>query len=199
MGTAVQLSTLQGCQLAIGRYPPFHYDGRGGGGPAPRPAAQEAGLLQLRFDPQGLRIPALQAGTTRWLGLPLPRGVVIAITPHRLEGELDPVSGAIRLVFEACFQPRLGRWYQPAPLQVATTLVSGAVQGRRRSLRGAPLDAAGRAVLVGVAQVPPSGDPWLDRFLGLPDEALALLRCRMEGIAALPCYKTRPPLPTRAD
>jgi hypothetical protein len=32
--------------------------------------------------------------------------------------------------------------------------------------------------LVGVATIAPSGDPWLDRFLGLPDEALALLRCR---------------------
>jgi len=30
---------------------------------------------------------------------------------------------------------------------------------------------------VGVASVPPCGDPWLDRLLGLPDEALAMLRC----------------------
>jgi len=35
------------------------------------------------------------------------------------------------------------------------------------------------ALLVGVATVDPSGDPWLDRFLGLPDEALALLRCQL--------------------
>ena len=32
-------------------------------------------------------------------------------------------------------------------------------------------------LLVGVAIVPPCGDPWLDRLLGLPDEALAMLRC----------------------
>ena len=41
-----------------------------------------------------------------------------------------------------------------------------------------PLDGTGLAQLVGVATIAPSGDPWLDRFLGLPDEALALLRCR---------------------
>jgi hypothetical protein len=32
-------------------------------------------------------------------------------------------------------------------------------------------------VLVGLAPIQPSGAGWLDRFLGLPDEALALLRC----------------------
>jgi hypothetical protein len=34
-------------------------------------------------------------------------------------------------------------------------------------------------VLVGVAVVEPTGEAWLDRFLGLPDEALAVLRCRL--------------------
>ena len=41
----------------------------------------------------------------------------------------------------------------------------------------------GGALLVGVAMVPPSGDPWLDHFLGLPDEALAMLRCSMAPVA----------------
>ena len=50
---------------------------------------------------------------------------------------------------------------------------------RRHRARGQVLDAAGSGVLVGVATVPPSGDAWLDRFLGLPDEALAVLRCRI--------------------
>jgi hypothetical protein len=34
--------------------------------------------------------------------------------------------------------------------------------------------------------VPPSGDAWLDRFLGLPDEALAVLRCRITNVAEQP-------------
>jgi hypothetical protein len=37
---------------------------------------------------------------------------------------------------------------------------------------------------VGVAKVPRCGAPWLDRFLGLPDEALAVLRCRLSAIQA---------------
>jgi hypothetical protein len=36
--------------------------------------------------------------------------------------------------------------------------------------------------LVGVATVQPSGDAWFDRFLGLPDEALARLHCRLGNV-----------------
>jgi hypothetical protein len=32
---------------------------------------------------------------------------------------------------------------------------------------------------VGVAPVAASGDHWFDRFLGLPSEALAVLRCSL--------------------
>jgi hypothetical protein len=48
---------------------------------------------------------------------------------------------------------------------------------------GQPLGDDGGALLVGVAMVPPSGEPWLDHFLGLPDEALAMLRCTMAPVA----------------
>jgi hypothetical protein len=34
-------------------------------------------------------------------------------------------------------------------------------------------------VLVGIATVAPSGEGWVDRFLQLPDEALAVLRCQL--------------------
>jgi hypothetical protein len=44
---------------------------------------------------------------------------------------------------------------------------------------GVPRDRDGRGVLVGVAVVEPTGKAWLDRLLGLPDEALAVLRCRL--------------------
>ena len=39
---------------------------------------------------------------------------------------------------------------------------------------------------MGVAQVLPSGEGWVDRFLGLPDEALALLRCRFHNLEPTP-------------
>jgi len=35
--------------------------------------------------------------------------------------------------------------------------------------------------LVGLATVPATGEGWLDRFLQLPDEALAVLRCRLQA------------------
>ena len=55
---------------------------------------------------------------------------------------------------------------------------------------GRPLNAAGEALLVGVARVAPSGDAWLDRFLGLPDDALAVLQCQLERAAPADCITT---------
>ena len=178
---AAQLETLSGCQLAIGAYPAFRYDAAGGGGPAALGPEAAGGRRALRFAPQTLTIPALRSGTTRWLGLPLPPGLQIEVIPLRLEGWLEAGSGAIELAFEARFQFSALGLYRPPALQVCCTLSSGACRSQRHQRRGSPLSAAGEATLVGVALVPPSGDPWLDRFLGLPDEALAVLRCRLRA------------------
>ena len=188
----LSLQTLAGCGLAIGAYPRFRYDARGGGGfgvllAADRPDADSGfgpdsgiGSGTLRFDPAALMIPPLDWSTTRFLGLPLPPGLAITIHPERLEGRLDGATGAMALQFHARFRFAIGTFYRAPDLVVATTLGTGSVQGLRHQARGQPLDADGRALLVGVASVAPSGDSWLDRFLGLPDEALALLRCRLE-------------------
>ncbi len=181
------LQTLAGCGLAIGAYPRFRYDARGGGGLGVLTAADPVGTDSdtgpgtgtLRFDPAGLRIPPLDWRTTRFLGLPLPPGLAIAIQPERLEGRIDAATGAMELQFDARFRFAIGSLYRAPDLIVATTLSTGPVQGRRHRASGQPLDGDGRALLVGVATIAPSGDPWLDRFLGLPDEALALLRCRL--------------------
>jgi hypothetical protein len=180
-----RLQTLAGCGLAIGAYPRFRYDARGGGGlgvlATPDPAATGTGIDtgSLRFDPAGLRIPALDWRTTRFLGLPLPPGLAITIHPERLEGRIDGATGAMALHFHARFRFAIGALYRAPDLIVDTTLSTGPVQGRRHRASGQPLDGDGRALLVGVAGIAPSGDRWLDRFLGLPDEALALLRCRL--------------------
>jgi len=178
-GQRLRLSTLAGCGLAIGRFPAFRYDARGGGGiSAPR-----TGGAAVAFPPEQLMIPPLDWRSTRFLGLPLPPGLSIQIEPEELEGELDPCSGAVRLQFRARFRFRIqlagARLYAAPDLLVDTQLTSADSQGRRHRARGQALDAAGSGVLVGVATVPPSGDAWLDRFLGLPDEALAVLRCRI--------------------
>jgi hypothetical protein len=34
-------------------------------------------------------------------------------------------------------------------------------------------------MLVGTALIEPTGEAWFDRFLGLPDEALAVLECQL--------------------
>jgi hypothetical protein len=177
------LHTLAGCGLVIGAYPRFRYDARGGGGVGRLSDGDSTGAQRLNFDPAALRIPPLHWRTTRFLGLPLPPGLVITIHPEQLEGSLDGATGAMALRFCARFRFAIGSLYRAPDLIVDTTLRSGPVQGRRHQATGQPLDGDGQAQLVGVATIAPSGDPFLDRFLGLPDEALALLRCRFGPLA----------------
>ena len=184
----LQLHTLSACRLAIGRYPAFLYNGRGGGGPGQTTESRDGGASILRFPAETLSIPPLNSTSTRFLGLPLPPGLSIAIAAEDLSGRWSPERGAIALNFRARFRFRAnlaGRaFYAPPDLQIACTLTSGSVQGVRHSASGQPLAADGRARLVGVARVEPCGDALLDRFLGLPDEALAVLECRIDTRSA---------------
>ena len=179
----LSLQTLAGCGLAIAAYPRFRYDASGGRGLGLLAEADASGARALRFDPASLIIPPLDWRSTRFLGLPLPPGLSISINPQQLEGTIDAATGAISLRFRAQFRFAIGALYRAPDLIVDTMLSTGSVQGRRHSGRGEPLDGQGRAVLVGVGTIAPCGDPWLDRFLGLPDEALALLRCRFMPLA----------------
>lgn len=173
-----QLLTGAGCGLAIGRYPRFRYDARGGGGPAALGTPDRDGWQPLLFEPATLRIPALTGRTTRFLGLPLPPGLAIAVHPEQLEGRWQPASGAVELLFQCRFRFSVAGLYRAPDLIVQTQLVTAQVHGRRHRAQGQPLDALGQGLLVGVATVEPTGEGWFDRFLGLPEEALALMRCR---------------------
>ena len=189
--TLLRLSTFDGCGLAIGAYPRFRYDASSGGGLGELGAADDNGRQTLRFDPAGLHIPPLDSRRARLLGLPLPPGPVIEVMPEALAGTLDPRRGDLRLRLRARFRFRFFSLYRAPDLLVDTELVSTPVRGRRHRAEGRPLDAQGNGVLVGVAPIQPCGDPWLDRFLGLPDEALAVLRCRLmpahaDALATLP-------------
>ncbi|MCS5691924.1 hypothetical protein NZK33_07985 [Cyanobium sp. FGCU-6] len=133
----------------------------------------------MQFDPTTLTIPALNGRTGRILGLPLPPGLEIAIRPQALAGRWQPEAGQVDLAFDARFQLLLGGRSVAPDLQVNTRLGTGEVSSRRGPVAGRPLDGNGRGVMVGVALVPPTGEGWLDRFLGLPGEALALLRCQL--------------------
>lgn len=175
----LHLRTADGCALAIGPWPRFRYDASGGGGHGEVGPPDAAGWRPLTFPPEGLAIPPLDGRSGRILGLPLPPGLAIRIAPQRLAGRWQPASGALELAFEARFQLLLaGRCVAP-DLQVCTLLTTAAAAGRHQNAQGSPLAHAGHGVLVGVAPVPATGAWWLDRFLGLPGEALAVLRCQL--------------------
>jgi hypothetical protein len=175
----LELTTEAGCGLAIGRYPRFCYDARGGGGSGQLEAPDGVGWRPLAFAAVGLTIPPLTWRTTRVLGLPLPPGLSITIAPQRLEGRWQQDSGVVELEFLARFVFGVAGIYRAPDLIVSTRLGTGKARGQRHSAVGVPLDRDGQGVLVGVAVVEPTGEAWLDRFLGLPDEALAVLRCRL--------------------
>lgn len=203
MAESLKLRTLARCQLLIGRYPAFRYDARGGGGPG-HSSTNADGRSSLQFPADQLSIPPLDWRSTRFLGVPLPPGLQIAIVPEQLEGHWDPASGSIALDFRARFRFSIGigigigkdtaaqhhRIYAAPDLAIHCCLSSGQVTGVRHRGCGRPLNAAGEALLVGVARVAPSGDAWLDRFLGLPDDALAVLQCQLERAAPADCITT---------
>ena len=177
----LQLGTSKGCGLAIGAYPHFSYDASGGGGTGELGRGPADGPRTVSFEPSTLLIPPLNWRTTRVLGLPLPPGLEIAIAPEQLAGSIDSATGAVQLRFRASFRFRITGLYRAPDLLIDTLLSTGSAQGQRHRAQGQPMDADGTALLVGVASVPPCGDPWLDRLLGLPDEALAMLRCSFKG------------------
>jgi hypothetical protein len=180
----IRLHTLDGCSLAIGRYPRFRYNASAGGGVGVLDPTTNAAEQSIRFPLEQLSIPPLNSRTARFLGLPLPPGLQVSIEPVRLEGTIHPHSGAVQLHFQARFQFSAGGLYRPPSLWVDTLLTSATPSGsphpRWGVLAGEPYcQHAQTCVLVGLAPIQPSGDGWLDRFLGLPDEALALLRCAL--------------------
>lgn len=100
--------------------------------------------------------------------------------PQRLEGTLDPATGRVDLDFLASFEFTAGPLYTAAPLTVATTLTTETSDGQLRRGTGERLAADGHARLVGVARVPTTGDAFLDTFLMLPTDCLAVLSAELK-------------------
>lgn len=100
--------------------------------------------------------------------------------PQKLEGTLDPATGRVDLDFLASFEFTAGPIYRAAPLTVATTLTTEASDGVLRHGVGQRLRADGRARLVGVARVPRTTDGFLNTFLMLPTDALAVLSAELK-------------------
>ena len=176
----MHLKSLEGCRLAIGSYPPFDYDAKGGGGKGTlRPSDQE-NILNLSFSSETFSIPPLTSRTTKFLSLPLPPCLKIKMSMDKLEGTIDKNSGEVLLRFESRFVFSIGSIFKFPDLLVKTSLETGTVKGKLHEEEGLVLQKNGKAKLVGVSTIPPTGNKILDTFLGLPNEALAVLQCEIK-------------------
>ena len=175
----MQLKSLDECQLKIGKYPSFTYNAYGGGGKATLLTNQKSNLLHICFSSTTFSIPPLTSKTTRFLSLPLPPGFKIEMSMDHLEGTIDQSSGEVLLEFESKFLFSIGAILQFPELLVKTLLKTGKVKGKIHEGEGVVLQSNGTTKLVGIATIPKTGNKILDAFLGLPNEALAELKCEI--------------------
>lgn len=176
----VVLNTLSDCQLAVSRYPTFAYNALGGGGLG-RVVEDNGDVLVVCWDAESLQIPSIKSNTSSVLGIPIPPPLDISIVPRTLRGTINKVTGQTDLEFLATFEFTAGPLYKASPLIVQTNLTSEISSGELLSGKGQRLTADGHLKLVGVARVPKTGDdPFLDTFLMLPTDALAVLSAEIK-------------------
>jgi len=176
----MQLKSLEGCQLKIGKYPPFTYNAYGGGGKATFLSNQKNHLLHISFSSKTFLIPPLTSKTTKFLSFPLPPGFKIEMSMDKLEGTIDQNSGKVLLTFESKFLFSIGAMLRFPELIVKTLLKTGKVKGKLHEGEGLPIQNNGTTKLVGISIIPKTGNKILDSFLGLPNEALAELQCEIK-------------------
>ncbi|PSS32404.1 Auxin transport protein like [Actinidia chinensis var. chinensis] len=186
---SVKFKTREGCKLGISRYPDFDYNAEGGTGDGTVTTKideddSNIGEVSVSFDLERLYIPPLMSATTRFLGLPLPPFLKIDVVPELLQGIISRKSGKVDLQFKAKFWFSIGSIYRAPPLLVETVLTSEESKGRLRSGTGERLNEEGKCRLVGVATVDPIDDPFMDSFLRLPTECLAVLNATISFSAA---------------
>ena len=176
----MQLKSLEGCQLRIGSYPPFFYNADGGGGKATLLPSEKDNIHYLSFPSKTFSIPPLTSQTTKFLSLPLPPGLKIEMSMDKLVGTIDKDSGEILFEFESKFTFSIGAIIKFPELLVKTLLTTGTVKGKLHERKGLVLQKNNKTTLVGISIIPPTGNKFLDFFLGLPNEALAELQCEIK-------------------
>ncbi len=174
-----QLRSLSGCKLTIGNYPTFNYNASGGGGFAVITAKERSEVLSLEFNPKELIIPPLNWRTTKFLGLPLPPGIQISIQTEKLAGTISTLTGIVSLHFIARFSFTIGKAIKAPDLIVQTILKTSEVGSKGFDLNGKSLKNNGRITLMGLANIPITGNKLMDYFLNLPNDALASLECEL--------------------
>ncbi|KAK9868949.1 hypothetical protein WJX84_007442 [Apatococcus fuscideae] len=175
----VAMRTLKDSELIVSFFPKFAYDARGGGGLSDG-SVMDDGRVGVKFDIDSLNIPDVYYKTASFVGVPIVPGLRIAILPSSLEGWINRSTGEAQLQFNAQFDFTAGSLYKAAPLLINTTLTTESVHGKKhsRQRKGVRLDSNGYAKLVGVSNVPKTGDKFMDNFLRLPTDALALMSCQ---------------------
>ncbi|XP_051138105.1 uncharacterized protein LOC127256245 [Andrographis paniculata] len=184
----VTFKTRKSCKLGISIFPDFDYNAESGSGSGLGSSSttktsavdridDKNGTTQLSvmFDAQRLYIPPMSFNTARFLGLPLPPFLRIDIVPEALYGTIDRESGEIELNFKAEFWFSVGTVYKAPPMLVDTVLTTEESRGKMRGGKGERMQKDGSCRLVGIATVDPIDDVFMDTFLGLPTECLAVL------------------------
>ena len=175
----MRLKSLNGCKLAIGRYPYFDYDASSGGGEASLSYSNKESNQYLKFDPNNFLIPSLNWRTCKVLGLPFPPGLEIVIHLDKLEGIYNRSKGDISLEFESRFILKLFSIIYFPQIIVRTCLSNAKVNSKIHHFEGKSVQKNGTTIIGGIATIPPTGNKLLDIFLGLPNEALAVLKCNL--------------------
>ena len=175
----MHLSSLNGCRLAIGSYPHFTYNATNGGGKAAIISIEEDDTLHLKFQPKDFSIPPLTYRTTKFLTFPLPPGLKIEMHMHKLEGSVNKTSGEVLLNFESEFLFSIFSIFKFPELLVKTKLETNHVKSSLFEEQGHIIQKDGLTKLVGIAVIPVTTNKILNFFLGLPNEALAVLNCKI--------------------
>ncbi len=173
---------MKNCELSIGSYPKFEYDARGGGGEAILISKGGIGKYSIVFDPNNFEIPSLNWRTTKFIGIPMLPGLEITISTQELKGYLDIITGDLSLVFTAHFNFSILSILKAPKLVVRTCLHNRDVKGSRKDINSFPLSDVFQTTVVGLAVIDQTGNKLLDKFLGLPNEALAVLHCQLTDL-----------------
>ena len=85
----------------------------------------------------------------------------------------------VELEFSADFMFSIGSLYRAPPLAVETLLTTEVAKGHMRQGEGRRLDSHGSCKLVGVAPIVRVNDVFMNAFLTLPTECLAIMQTQL--------------------
>ncbi|GIL61447.1 hypothetical protein Vafri_15892 [Volvox africanus] len=197
--SAVFMSVQNGGRLAIGGlfnavYNPGWHWGLERGGSLLRVTRAEGSRLFVRDEFCGPAPPlswttCFLPYTWPFLMIPmLPPGLSINIRTTRLEGWIDIATGEVDFVFNSAFSASLAggliKW-EPPPLAVDAKMGTAEQTGSVFHAAGERLNGAD-ATLVALSVVPRTDNKWQNLLMGLPTDALSVLKVRMEFLGTRP-------------